>query len=58
MSNIRATQQKEIVVRIVQKIIEQYDGVFDLTREYDSRLMAEHIVRNLKRHKLIKTYEA
>ena len=54
--NIHAIRQNEKAIKIVQNIIKKYDGIFDPTNDNDGRMMAKHIVRNLKRNKLLKTY--
>lgn len=54
--NVHAIQLNERQIKIVQNIIKKYDGIFDPTKDSDSRVLAKHIVKNLKRNKMLTTF--
>ena len=46
-AGMRELQPKERAIRIIKNVIKKYDGIFDPTADFDARMMAEHIVKNL-----------
>ena len=44
---MKELEPKERAIRIIKNVIKKYDGIFDPTADFDARMMAEHIVKNL-----------
>lgn len=53
--NNHATKDNKRVIKIVRNILLKYDGIFDSSCRKTTDTIAEHIVKNLKRNKIIKT---
>jgi len=41
---------KERIIKKIQVVIKQYDGIFDPTKDKDSLMMAEHIFKVLRNY--------
>ena len=56
--NTHAINENNRAIRIVQNIIKQYNEGFNPKSEFHSKTLAKHIVKNLKKNRLMETYNS